>query len=58
MEETLELAMKRISELERKLENYYQLLFIENELDFILRGSYIVEDELSKIISGNYELST
>lgn len=58
MEETLELAMKKILELERKLENYYQLLFIENELDFILRGSYIVEDELSKVISGNYELST
>ncbi len=58
MEETLELAMKKISELERKLENYYQILFIENELDFILRGSYIVEDELSKVISGNYELST
>lgn len=58
MEETLELAMKKISELERKLENYYQLLFIENELDFILRGSYIVEDELSKVISGNYELNT
>lgn len=58
MEETVELAMKKISELERKLENYYQILFIENELDFILRGSYIVEDELSKVISGNYELST
>ena len=58
MEETLELAMKKISELERKLENYYQLLFIENELDFILRGSYIVEDELSKVISGNYEPNT
>lgn len=58
MEETVELAMKKILELERKLENYYQILFIENELDFILRGSYIVEDELSKVISGNYELST
>lgn len=58
MEEIVELAMKKILELERKLENYYQILFIENELDFILRGSYIVEDELSKVISGNYELST
>ena len=57
MEETLEFAMKKISELERKLENYYQLLFIENELDFILRGSYLVEDELNKVISGNYEIN-
>ena len=36
MQEDLDLALKRISELERRLEKYYQLLHIDNELDFVL----------------------
>lgn len=56
MEEELELALQKIAELEKKMEKYYDLLFVENELDFILRGSYIFEDDLDKILAGNYTI--
>ena len=56
MEEMLELALKRISELEKKLERYYKLLNITNELDFILNGSYLTQPDLDKILSGSYTL--
>ena len=54
MEEMLELAFKRISELEKKLEIYYELLKIGNELDFILNGTYILEEDIQKFLEGNY----
>ncbi len=56
MEELLELALRRISELEKKLERYYKLLNITNELDFIINGTYVIKDDLEKIMSGNYQL--
>ena len=56
MEQLLELALKRIAELEKKLERYYKMLDVTNELDFVLNGSYILEDDLEKILSGNYTL--
>ncbi len=50
----IELALKRISDLERKLEKYYEILKIENELDFILNGTYVFEDEIKSIVDGTY----
>ena len=54
MQELLELALKRINALEKKIERYYQILKVDNELDFIMRGTYITEEEMENIINGNY----
>ena len=54
MEEMLELALKKIAMLEKKLERYYQILKVENEIDFILKGTYVTEEEANKIILGEY----
>ena len=54
MEEMLELALKRISNLEKKLELYYNMLKIENELSFILNGTYLMQEEIDKIMNGSY----
>lgn len=54
MEEDFESALKRIAELERKIEKYFEILQVQNEIDFILKGSYVFEDEIEQIISGNY----
>lgn len=50
----LDYALKKIDALEKKLEKYYQLLLITDELDLILKGCYIFEDELTKILDGTY----
>ena len=52
MEELLLLALKRIEALEKKLERYYSLLKVENEVDFILKGTYITTEEVDNVISG------
>lgn len=52
--ETIELLLKRVNELEKKLEKYYKLLCLENELDFILKGKYVLDSELEKLLNGNY----
>lgn len=49
-----EMQLKKISELEKRIESYYKLLKIDNELSFILSGTYMLEDDLSKILEGNY----
>lgn len=54
MEELLELAFKKISDLEKKLEKYYSMLKVENELDFILKGGYFDYSELENVINGTY----
>lgn len=54
MDELLELCLKRIEDLEKKLEKYYHLLEVKNELDFILKGSYIFEEDVNSVLSGNY----
>lgn len=56
MQEDLDLALKRIAELERRLEKYYQLLHIDNELDFVLNGTYIAPVEIENIVDGAYEM--
>lgn len=54
--ELLELAIKRLDNLERKLEKYFDILRITNELDFILKGGYIFDEDISAILSGNYTM--
>lgn len=54
MEELLELALKKIDVLEKKLEKYYSLLKIDNELDFILNGSYIMQQDFDNVLVGQY----
>ena len=51
-EEMLDLALQRIATLEQKLEKYYQLLNVENELGFILKGPYILESDIENILEG------
>ena len=51
---TLEMLFKRISNLEKRLEQYYNYLKIENELDFILKGTYIFKENVISIIDGTY----
>lgn len=53
--ELLELTYKKVMELEKKIELYYELLKVENELEFILKGSYFLEEELENILNGTYE---
>jgi len=51
---TIELLLKRISNLEKKLEQYFNYLKIDNELDFILNGTYILKDEIYNLVNGLY----
>ena len=55
MNEELEDILRRLSELERKLERYYDFLSRQNELDFILKGTYILEDDIDEILDGTWE---
>ena len=50
----LDLIIKRISDLEKKLELYYEMLKVENELSFIIKGSYTLQDKVDRVLSGNY----
>jgi len=52
MQELLELALKRIEELEKKIEMYFSMLKVDNELDFILKGTYITKEDVDKIMEG------
>lgn len=52
--EILEMVLKKLNELEKKLEIYYQKLKIENELSFILNGTYIFPNDIEKVINGTY----
>ena len=51
-DEMLELAMQKIATLEQKLEKYYLLLNVENELGFILKGTYILDSDIENILKG------
>ena len=54
MEELLEKAIRRIDSIEKKLELYYKLLKVENELDFVLKGTYITADDIDVVLQGTY----
>ena len=51
-DEMLELAMQKIATPEQKLEKYYLLLNVENELGFILKGTYILDSDIENISKG------
>ena len=53
MEELVELALKKIDKLEKKLEKYVEMLRADNEIDFILKGSYVTQEELNSVIMGD-----
>lgn len=48
----VELILKRLNELEKKLERYYKILKIDNELDFILNGTYCFEKDIENLLQG------
>lgn len=52
--EEIERAIQKIYQIEKKMEKYYEMLKLENELDFILKGGYVLKDELQKILDGEY----
>lgn len=58
MDEMLELALKRLDELEKKVERYYQLLEVNNEIDFILKGGYVFKEDVDAIVAGTYDEET
>ncbi len=53
MQEMLEMLIKKVETLEKKLEKYYSLLKVDNELDFVLKGTYITEDEMDAVVQAN-----
>ena len=54
MQELIELALKKIENLEKLIEKHYQMLNVDNELDFIVKGTYVTEEEVNKIVNGEY----
>ena len=54
-EQMIEQLNQRVFNLEKKIETYYRLLKIEDELDFVLNGNYYLNDEIGKILIGDYE---
>lgn len=57
MEELVEDLIKKVEDLEKKVETYYQLLIVNNELDFIMKGSYILKDDIDEILDGSYGIN-
>ncbi len=56
MDEMLELALSKIDNLEHMLEKYFQILKVDNELDFVLKGGYVTESEIDDVLDGTYEI--
>lgn len=54
MQNEIEMLIKKLNNLEKKLEKYYSILFTENELDFILNGTYILQQDIDDVLVGNY----
>ena len=54
MTDDIEIVLRKIDDLNKKLELYYKRLYIENELSFVLNGKYILEEDLKNILEGNY----
>lgn len=50
----VEMQLKKLMDLEKKLESYFKMLKVDNELTFIMNGTYLVEDELQNILNGIY----
>lgn len=52
-EELLELTIKKIEELGKKIEKYYHMLNLDCELAFVMKGCYLT-NELDSILAGEY----
>lgn len=52
MQELIELALKRIDALEKKIEQYFSILKVGNEIDFILKGTYVFKSEIENLLNG------
>ena len=52
--ELLEKAYAKIFELEKRIEFYYSMLKVENELSFVLNGTYIFDSDLLEVVNGTY----
>ena len=55
--EEIERAIQKIYQIEKKMEKYYEMLKLENELDFILKGGYVLKDELQPSDKGKLDVS-
>lgn len=54
MQELLDLALKRIENLEKLVDRYFRILKIDNELDFIIKGTYLKAEDIVAITEGKY----
>ncbi len=52
MNELLTEALRRIEALEKKLEQYYEMLQCGSELDWIWNGTYVSDEELESLWQG------
>ena len=50
----LELVYKKLLDLEKRMELYYSMLKIDNELSFILKGTYLFNSDIESVINGTY----
>lgn len=51
-----DITYKRLVELEKKVNAYFEVYQTKNELDFILCGGYFFDDDLACILDGTYVL--
>lgn len=54
MEEMIEMALSKIADLERLMQKYFKILKVDNELDFVLKGTYLEDVDLDDVMSGRY----
>lgn len=52
----IDITYKKLIELEKRMNVYFEDFRTKNELDFILCGGYIFDDELACILDGTYTL--
>lgn len=48
----IDFLLKKIDELEKKVERYYSYLKVHNELDFILNGTYFLNTDVENLLLG------
>ena len=52
--ELLNLQIKKLNEMEKRLEFYFKRLKFENEISSILNGTYVLESEIQAVLNGIY----
>ncbi len=57
MRNEYDLILKKLNDLERRLELYYQLLFIRDDLDLVLKGKYVTSEQMEGIYDGTYTIN-